>query len=101
MIIKLNNQNLQHTISTYPTVLVKFGAHWCAPCKEQDKILKELAVSIPSVVFGEVDYDEDTSLAQTYQISSLPTLILFRNDTERVRLIGLQTRQTIQNIVKM
>lgn len=58
-------------------VLVDFFAAWCGPCKMMAPVLEEMASETNDVVFAKVDVDVSGELAGRYNISSIPTLILF------------------------
>lgn len=76
--------------------LVDFGATWCAPCKAQKPIIKELKKKYQkdaSII--EMDIDEHKDLAQKYMIQSIPTLIIFKNGLEIQRFVGLQSKAII------
>ena len=69
-------------------VLVDFWAEWCAPCKMIAPILDELAGTQESLRIGKVDIDVNISLAQRYDILSIPTMIVFKDGEPVKRLVG-------------
>lgn len=76
--------------------LVEFSATWCAPCKAQKPIIKELAKKYQeraSII--EMDIDKHNALAKQCMVQSIPTLIIFKNGIEIQRLVGLQSRATV------
>ena len=58
---------------------VKFGAEWCAPCKTVNAQLEKMKVEFDSVTFLFIDIDDEPELAKEYKISSIPTVILFKD----------------------
>lgn len=72
-------------------VLVDFWAPWCGPCRMQAPILEKIAGTgdIP-IKIVKVNTDADPSIAETYSIASIPTLVLFRDGSEVERFIGVQ-----------
>jgi thioredoxin 1 len=61
-------------------ILVDFYADWCAPCRAIAPMLDELADEVNGAFqIAKVDIDSNTATAATYQIESIPTLILFKN----------------------
>jgi thioredoxin 1 len=78
------------------TVLVDFWAEWCHPCKEQHKMLKNLAFEYDYLFeVASVNIDSDKWLASSLQVSSIPALILFSDGKEIKRFIGLQQKEIL------
>ena len=70
-------------------VLVDFYADWCGPCKLLAPIVAELAEEYEGrVLVGKVNVDEQPELARRYQVSSIPTLLLFRSGKPVAKSVG-------------
>lgn len=81
-------------------VLVDFYADWCGPCRMMSPIIEELAHELKEkVVIGKLDIDHAQTVATTYQITSIPTLILFKSGKESGRLVGLKDKQAIKEFI--
>ncbi len=77
-------------------VLVDFGAEWCAPCKQLDPIVEELAQEWEGKVkVRKLDIDDNMDIAMQYSVMSVPTLILFVDGEPKERLRGYQPKQKI------
>ena len=78
-------------------VIVDFWAEWCGPCHAVapvlDKIVEERAGAVKLV---KVNIDEQQQLAQTYGVSSIPTMILFKNGEPSAAAIGAQPKGALE-----
>jgi thioredoxin 1 len=74
-------------------VLVDFWAEWCAPCRMMAPILNDVATELNgNSHIGKVNIEQYNSLAQTYKVRSIPTLILFKNGREINRFVGIKNK---------
>lgn len=76
--IELNEQNLEETINGNDIVIVDFWAPWCGPCKSFGPIYEEVSEKHGDVIFGKINTEEEQAIAQHFQIRSIPTLMIFR-----------------------
>ncbi len=98
-IVHMNDENFVNSIKSGIT-LVDFFAEWCGPCRMMAPILEELAQDFTGkAVVAKLDVDECQNTAQQYQITSVPTLILFKDGTELDRVVGLQDAESLKNMV--
>lgn len=80
--------------------LVDFYAVWCGPCRMLAPIIDEIAKEFEGKVnVGKVDIDSEQSTAAEYQVTSVPTLILFKAGKEIGRLIGLRDVDAVRDFV--
>ena len=78
-------------------VLVEFGAPWCAPCKQIDPILLNLAdVYAGKIDIFTVDVDQAPELAMKFGVMGVPTLILFQDGDPVKRLTGFRPQKAIE-----
>ena len=69
----------EHVLDAKGTVLVDFWASWCGPCRMLAPVLEEVAAERPDVKVCKVNVDEEQELAISYGVSSIPTLLVFKN----------------------
>ena len=75
---KLTGATIQETITSNDIVLVDFWAEWCGPCKRFGPVFETSSEQHPDVVHAKVDTDAEQELAGELNISSIPTLMAFR-----------------------
>ncbi len=75
----LTDSTFEDVVSGDGIVLVDFWASWCGPCRMFAPVFEQAATANPDIVFGKVDTEAEQALAAQAQISSIPTLMLFRD----------------------
>jgi thioredoxin 1 len=80
--------------------LVDFHANWCGPCRMLTPILEQVAKEIKGkAVIAKVDIDSESNTAALFSITSVPTMILFKDGKEVKRIIGLKNAEAIQEMI--
>ena len=88
-------------INSNKPVLVDFFADWCGPCKAMKPILEDLKSKIgSSASIVKVDVDRNPHAAQSYNVQSIPTLILFKNGKVLWRKTGVAQARELEQIIK-
>ncbi|MEX0962049.1 MAG: thioredoxin [Simkaniaceae bacterium] len=99
LIKHFTDANFEESIKAGVT-LIDFYADWCGPCRMLTPVLEEVAGEMHgSVTFAKVDIDQNQKVASDYQVTSVPTLILFKDGKEVNRLVGLRDASGIKSFV--
>ena len=97
--VTLTQENFEQTVSAGGIVLVDFWATWCGPCRQFGPIFESVSEKHPDIVFGKVDTDAQQELAASAQISSIPTLMIFREGVLIFRNSGAIPGAAIDDLV--
>ena len=97
--VTLTQENFEQTVSAGGIVLVDFWATWCGPCRQFGPIFEEASEKYPDIVFGKVDTDDQQQLAMAAQITSIPTLMVFRDGIVVFRQSGALPLSALEDLI--
>ncbi len=97
MVAEINTSNFKsEVIDSDKLTIVDFFANWCGPCRKLSPILEEVQNEIgDNVKFTKIDTDDNIDVAKEYQVSGLPTLLVFKNGEVVERMVGLMPKSSI------
>lgn len=78
-VIELTSENFESTISQNPFVIVDYWAPWCGPCRSFAPVYEKVSNDHDDIVFAKVNTENEQQLAAHFQIRSIPTLMIFRD----------------------
>jgi thioredoxin 1 len=93
--------SFQEIINQNKPILVDFFAEWCGPCKTMAPILEDLKNRVGNTAsIIKIDVDKNQQVSSTYQIRSVPTLIVFKNGEIVWRQSGVVSANELEKIIK-
>lgn len=100
-IVMLSEEGFQEAIGQ-GKVLVDFYADWCGPCRMLSPVLETVASDSEvqkQATFAKIDIDSAQGIASNYNVTSIPTLVLFQDGKELRRLVGLKDANAIKHFI--
>jgi len=96
-VLNLNDSNFDSEINKGATpVLVDFWAPWCGPCRMIAPVLDKIADAMAGqAIVAKVNVDEAPGVASRFRVSSIPTLLFFKNGEVREQVVGLQSESDL------
>ena len=78
--------------------LMDFNAPWCAPCRTQEPILEQLSIQYEGKAsFAAINVESNQDIAASLGIQGIPTMIIFKNNKEIQRFVGVQSESTLSD----
>jgi thioredoxin len=97
--VELDAENFERTVSENEIVFVDFWASWCGPCRALAPVYEKAALAHTDVVFGKVDTEAERALAGAARITSIPTLMAFRNGALVFSQPGALPAATMEQVI--
>lgn len=98
--LTLTKDNFKETIDNNDVVLIDFWASWCGPCKMFEPIYEEASEKYPDIVFAKVNTEEEQELAAMFQIRSIPTLMIFREQIVIFAQPGMLPASALEEVIQ-
>ncbi len=98
--VDLTIEDFEKTIEDNPIVLVDFWAEWCGPCKSFAPVYEAASEENSDIIFAKVDTEDQQQLAGMAQITSIPTLMAFRDGIAIFRQAGALPAPVLDDLIK-
>ncbi|MBA2652101.1 MAG: thioredoxin [Tatlockia sp.] len=98
-IYPMESDQFDNTLKANELVFVDFWAEWCAPCKLFAKVYEQVAEQNPTIKFTKVNIEEESELAESFQIRSIPHLMIFKQGILIYSEAGAMPESTLKDLV--
>jgi len=98
--VEINEQSLEKTIVDNDIVIIDFWAEWCGPCKSFGPIYEEVSEKHPDIVFAKVNTEVEQGIAAHFQIRSIPTLMIFREQIVLFSEAGMLPATALEQVIQ-
>ncbi|HUV57927.1 MAG TPA: thioredoxin [Acidimicrobiales bacterium] len=97
--VEVTTQNFEEVVSNNNVVLIDFWAEWCGPCRVFGPVYEKVSGAHPDVVFGKVDTEAQQELAASFNIMSIPTLMIIREGVVLYSQAGALPEKALVDVV--
>ncbi len=97
--VDITKETLQDTIANNGIVIIDFWAPWCGPCKSFAPTYEAVSEKHDDVVFGKVNTEDQQELGASFQIRSIPTLMIFRDQIAIFSQAGMLPESALEEVI--
>lgn len=97
---QLTEQNFEEMVTSHDLVVIDFWAAWCGPCRSFAPVYERVAERYPDVLFAKVDTEAEQNLAVAFNIMSIPTLLIMRENVVLFNQAGALPESALDELIQ-
>ena len=97
--VDITSDTFEDIINKNEIVIVDFWAEWCGPCKSFAPIYDEVSEQYDDIIFGKIDTEAEQELGAHFQIRSIPTLMIFREQVVLFSQPGMMNATQLKDVI--
>ena len=98
--VAVTTENLETLVAENDLVLLDFWAEWCGPCRSFGPVFETVSNEFPAGVFGKIDTEDQQALAASFNIQSIPTLMIIREQVVIFSQAGALPEAALRDLVE-
>jgi thioredoxin 1 len=98
--VNITQATFRSTVKSSGLVLIDWWAPWCGPCRMFGPIFERVSQKHPEATFAKIDTEAEPALAQAFQISSIPTLMVIRDGVLLMKQPGMLPEAALENVIE-
>ena len=99
-LVNLTEANFNENIEQNNIVVLDFWAPWCGPCRSFAPVYEKIAKEYPDILFGKVNTEEEEALGGYFQIRSIPTIMIMREQIVVFQQAGAMPEEALKDVIK-
>ncbi len=96
----LTAENFNEKLASHEIVIIDFWAPWCGPCRSFAPIFEKTAEAYPDILFGKVNTEEEQELAARFQIRSIPTIVILKENIGVFQQPGVIPEEGLKDLIR-
>lgn len=97
--VDITADTFENSINNNDIVIIDFWAPWCGPCRSFAPVYEEVSEKYPDIVFGKIDTEAEQELGAHFQIRSIPTLMIFREQVVLFSQPGMMGAADLESVI--
>ena len=98
-LVNLTEKNFNENVEKNDLVIIDFWAPWCGPCRSFAPIYEKTAEKYPDILFAKVNTEEEQALAGYFQIRSIPTIMILREQIAVFQQAGVMPEEGLKDLI--